>query len=144
LLIFPAANERSTPEDIDQSRRREGNSEEGFSKHHRKKSFSIFPYPAAMSLTKLSLGRKSFFYGAHCKKQVIDFPVPSRDVTYQTLTKLVSDIPAGDGKIDNLFLQCMRKEERQIPRQIRKEKKILLRWIIGFYANYFLLMNGRI
>jgi hypothetical protein len=92
-----------------------------------KRSFSIFPSPAGMSLTNLSLGRKSLFYGAHSKKKVIDFPVPSRDVTYQTLTKLVSDIPAGDGKIINLFLQCMRKEERHIPRQIRKKKRILLR-----------------
>ncbi len=36
-------------------------------------------------------------------KKVSYFPVPSRDVTNQTL--LVSDIPAGDGKIANLFLQ---------------------------------------
>ncbi len=36
-------------------------------------------------------------------------PPPSRDVTNQTLLareSLVSDIPAGDGKIDNIFLQC--------------------------------------
>jgi hypothetical protein len=33
-------------------------------------------------------------------KKVSDFPVPSRDVS------LVSDIPAGDGKTANLFLQC--------------------------------------
>jgi hypothetical protein len=43
----------------------------------------------------------------HCKK-VIDFPVPSREVTYQTLPWhgrecLVSDIPAGEGKTANLF-----------------------------------------
>ncbi len=44
-------------------------------------------------------------------RKVIDFPTPSRDVTYQTLLAklfparecLVSDIPAGDGKIANLF-----------------------------------------
>ncbi len=53
------------------------------------------------------------------EKKVIDFPVPSRDVTYGTLPgrecviklfpareSLVSDIPAGDGKIANNFLQC--------------------------------------
>jgi hypothetical protein len=38
------------------------------------------------------------------------FQSPSRDVTYQTPAParecLVSAIPAGDGKIDNLFLQC--------------------------------------
>jgi hypothetical protein len=32
-------------------------------------------------------------------KKVIRFPVPSWDVTYQTLP----DIPAGDGKTANLF-----------------------------------------
>ncbi len=44
-------------------------------------------------------------------KKVIDFPAPSRYVTYQTFPAklfparecLVSDIPAGDGKIANLF-----------------------------------------
>jgi hypothetical protein len=47
-------------------------------------------------------------------KKVINFPVPSRDVTYQTLPgreyfnyippreSLVSDIPAGHGKISKL------------------------------------------
>ncbi len=53
-------------------------------------------------------------------KKVTDFPVPSRDVTYQTLRgpagnkknfpvreSLVSDTLAGDGKTDNLFLQCI-------------------------------------
>jgi hypothetical protein len=42
----------------------------------------------------------------HCKKKVNDFPVPSRDVTNQTLParqSLVSDIPAGDRNIANLF-----------------------------------------
>ncbi len=50
-------------------------------------------------------------------KKVSDLPVPSRDVTNQTLPgrdklflareNLVNDIPAGDGKIGNLFLQCI-------------------------------------
>ncbi len=55
----------------------------------------------------------------HFKKRLSIFPVPSRDVTYQTFPggewfllfpareSLVSDIPAGDGKIVNLFLQCI-------------------------------------
>ncbi len=57
----------------------------------------------------------------HCKKKVREFPVPSRDVTTKlslggnndVITELflprgslVSDIPAGDGKLVNLFLQC--------------------------------------
>ncbi len=59
----------------------------------------------------------------HRKKKVREFPVPSRDVTTKlslggdndVLTELflprgslVSDIPAGDGKLVNLFLRCMR------------------------------------
>ncbi len=55
------------------------------------------------------------FY-VHCKKKVCSFPC--RDVPNQTLPwpgiftlfppreSLVSDIPAGDGKLANLFLQC--------------------------------------
>jgi hypothetical protein len=57
---------------------------------HCKKSFSIFPSPSRMSLTKLSLGG-------------------NYDVIYKLFLpreSLVSDIPAGDGKIDILFLQC--------------------------------------
>ncbi len=54
----------------------------------------------------------------HCNKKVSHFPVPSQDVNNQTLPcgekiylspareSLVSDIPAGDGKMANLFLQC--------------------------------------
>jgi hypothetical protein len=42
---------------------------------------------------------------ARQRKKLSDFPVPIRDVTNQTLT-LVSDIPAGDREIANLFLQC--------------------------------------
>jgi hypothetical protein len=47
---------------------------------HCKKKLTIFPSPAGMSLTKLSLAG--------------------------TRECLVSDIPAGDGKITNLFVQC--------------------------------------
>jgi hypothetical protein len=59
----------------------------------------------------------------HRKKKVREFPVPSRDVTTKlslgrggnndVITELflprgslVSDIPAGDGKLVNLFLRC--------------------------------------
>jgi hypothetical protein len=57
----------------------------------------------------------------HRKKKVRKFPVPSRDVTTKlslggnndVITELflprgslVSDIPAGDGKLVNLFLRC--------------------------------------
>jgi hypothetical protein len=56
------------------------------------------------------------------KEKVHEFPVPSRDVTTKlslggnndVITELflprgslVSDIPAGDGKLVNLFLRCM-------------------------------------
>jgi hypothetical protein len=55
------------------------------------------------------------FLCIHCNKKVTVFPVFSQDVTYQTLPgrklfpargSLVSDIPSGDGKTANLFLQC--------------------------------------
>ncbi len=52
---------------------------------HSKKRLMIFPSPAGMSLTKLSLAGKNLI-------------IPARE-------SLVSDNPAGDGKIDNLFLQ---------------------------------------
>jgi hypothetical protein len=56
---------------------------------HRKKSFSIFPCPARMSLTKLSLSGNN-------------------EVLYKLFPEsLVSDIPAGDGKIEKLFLRCI-------------------------------------
>ena len=57
----------------------------------------------------------------HRKKKVREFPFPSRDVTTKpspggnngVITELflprgslVSDIPAGDGKLVNLFLPC--------------------------------------
>ncbi len=58
----------------------------------------------------------------HRKKKVREFPVPSRDVTTKlslggnndVITELflprgslVSDIPAGDGKLVSLFLRCI-------------------------------------
>ena len=57
----------------------------------------------------------------HRKKKVREFPVPSRDVTtklslggnndvitelFLPRESLVSDIPARDGKLVNLFLRC--------------------------------------
>jgi hypothetical protein len=53
-----------------------------------KKRLTIFLSPAGMSLTKLSLAGKLF---------------PPRDLG--RVWSLVSDIPAGDGKMANLFLQ---------------------------------------
>jgi hypothetical protein len=57
---------------------------------HRKKSFSIFPSPAGMSLTKL------YLCGNYDVTNKLFLPRKS----------LVSDIPAGDGNIEKLFLQC--------------------------------------
>ena len=75
-----------------------------------------------------SIHNKSSVHGAICihrlhrKKKVREFPVPSRDVTTKlslggnndVITELflprgslVSDIPAGDGRLVNLFLRCM-------------------------------------
>jgi hypothetical protein len=67
--------------------RRVGEGGEGYTV---KKRFVIFPSPAGMSLTKLSLGGNN---------DVVYKLFPPRE-------SLVSDIPAGDGKIVNLFLQC--------------------------------------
>ncbi len=54
---------------------------------HYKKRLAIFPFSAGMSLTKLSLAENKINY--FCQ----------REFSY-------SDIPAGDGKIANLFLKC--------------------------------------
>ncbi len=54
---------------------------------HCKKRFAVFPFPAEMSLTKLSwAGIIKLF--------------PARE-------SLARNIPAGDGKTANLFLQCI-------------------------------------
>jgi hypothetical protein len=55
-----------------------------FSQYTVKKRLAIFPSPVGMSLTKLTLAGNLF----------------------HTRESLVVDIPAGDGKIANLFLQC--------------------------------------
>jgi hypothetical protein len=62
---------------------------------HRKKSFSIFPSPAGMSLTKLSLGENNLY--------MTSFFAPRES--------LVSDIPAGDGNIGKLFYSVEHTEE---------------------------------
>jgi hypothetical protein len=57
---------------------------------HCKKGFPIFPFPAGMSLTKLSLdGNYDVIYKLFLHRE-----------------SLVSDIPAGEGNIEKLFLQC--------------------------------------
>jgi hypothetical protein len=70
---------------------------------------------------KSSKGQFLLLAGLHRKKKVREFPVPSRDVTtklslggnndviselFLPRGSLVSDIPAGDGKLVNLFLRC--------------------------------------
>jgi hypothetical protein len=55
---------------------------------HCKKRLSIFPSPPGMSLTELSL----------------DMGIIKLFSARETL---LSDIPAGDGKINNFFLQCI-------------------------------------
>ncbi len=50
------------------------------------KGLAVFPSPAGMSLTKLSLMGNNLLF-------------PAKE-------SLISDIPAGDGKTANLFLQC--------------------------------------
>ena len=64
-----------------------------------KKSFSIFPSPAGMSHTKLSMGGKY-------------------DVIYKLFLlreSLVSDIPAGDGNNDKLFYGDLRGHILSVP-----------------------------
>jgi hypothetical protein len=56
---------------------------------HRKKRFTSFPSPAGMSLTKLTSGRNN---------SVMTSLFPSQGE--------FGDIPAGDGKVANLFLRC--------------------------------------
>ncbi len=56
---------------------------------HCKKMFAIFPSPAGMSLIKLSLDGNNLI-----------IPAPGRVWS-------VHDIPAGEGKIVNHFLQCV-------------------------------------
>ncbi len=57
---------------------------------HRQKSFLIFLSPAGMSLTKLSVGGNNLYMSS----------------LFSPRESLVSDIPAGDGNIEKLFLRC--------------------------------------
>ncbi len=65
-------------------------------------------------------------------KKVSDFPTPSRDVTNQTLpgrekinySRPGRDyIPAGNGEIANLFLQCTREKGERKEERRRKGKR---------------------
>ncbi len=81
-------------------------------------------------------------------RKVGDFPIPSRDVTNQTLPgrelfpatqNLVGDIPAGDGKIANLFLQCSHASHSRfwvIVHIIIKERSANIIYIIYNYLNW--------
>jgi len=62
---------------------------------HCKKRFSFFLYPAEMSLTKLPLDGNNLI-------------IPGQGEFG------ISDIPAGDGKNDNLFLQCILSSSKAI------------------------------
>jgi hypothetical protein len=55
-----------------------------------------------MSLIKLSMARNNLIFPGERESLVSDIPklFPAR-------VSLVSDIPVGDGKIYNLFLQCI-------------------------------------
>ncbi len=57
---------------------------------HHKKSFSIFLSPAGMSFTKLSLGGNNL----------------NMTSLFPPRESMQSDIPAGDGNIEKLFLRC--------------------------------------
>jgi hypothetical protein len=77
------------------------------------------PFSAALNGGRVSAAYMEYL---HRKKKVRKFPVPRQDVTTKlslggnndVITELflprgslVSDIPAGDGKLVNLFLRCM-------------------------------------
>jgi hypothetical protein len=70
-----------------------------------------------MNNSFLSIYIFEFYLVTYTVKKVSGFPVPSRDVKlflarnycinlFPARENLVSDTPAGDGKTDNLFLQC--------------------------------------
>ncbi len=71
---------------------------------------------------RMEAGRRAWVRALHRKKKVRGFPVPSWDVNTKlslggnndVITELflpsgslISDIPAGDGKLVNLFLRCV-------------------------------------
>ncbi len=74
----------------------------------------------------------------HRKKKVREFPVPSRDVTtklslggnndvktelFLPRGSLVSDIPAGEGKLVNLFLRCRLQQSGHRNSQVDMERR---------------------
>ncbi len=80
----------------------------------------------------------------HREKKVREFPVPSRDVTtklslggnddvltelFPPMGSLVSDIPAGDGKLVNHFLRC-----RMVHNRAQCDLVSELRMVGGFHA----------
>jgi hypothetical protein len=79
----------------------------------------------------------------HRKKKVREFPVPSRDVTTKlsldgnndVITELflpwgslVSDIPAGDRKLENLFLRCMCKTMHENPDKYNSRRQLVYQY----------------
>jgi hypothetical protein len=76
---------------------------------HRKKSFSIFPSPAVMSLTKLSLGRNNLYMTSL---------FPPRE-------SLGSDIPAGEGNIEKLFLRCIVGNNKKSCKILKIEEQLM-------------------
>jgi len=95
---------------------------------HCEKRLASFPSPAGMSLTTLSLGRNI---------DVIYKLFPARE-------SVVSDIPAGDGNIANLFLQCLIKKESEgrNPKSMcfmTNYSSLCPKWFHLILANIFLL-----
>jgi hypothetical protein len=81
--------------------------------------YSLSPHPQIIAFSKCPNSRISIRYSV---KKINDFPVPSRDVINQAL---VSDIPAGDGKMANLFLQCIcNVDSLPVPKETPTSKKL--------------------
>jgi hypothetical protein len=101
-------------------------------------TFSLYSIASMLQRFTRDQHRDRLF--THTVKKVIDFPVPSRDVTYQSVPlagiiklfpateSLVSDILAGDGKIANLFLQvrhpALQRHSTENSKQIFPEKQL--------------------
>ncbi len=66
------------------------------------KMLPIFLSPDGMSLTKLSMAGNNLIFPGERESLVSDIPklFPAR-------VSLVGDIPVGDGKTYNIFLQCI-------------------------------------
>jgi hypothetical protein len=90
---------------------------------HRKKYFSIFPSPAGMSLTKLSLGGNN---------DVINKLFPPKE-------SLVSDIPSGEGNIEKLFYGVW--AEIRVQNSV---KHLFLFWLVLMTFVKIIRQTGRI